>query len=166
MCPHLPGQCREAHTTCPNTSACPNPMAHVTHTRLPCPVMVGLTTALFCAPTPRETKERGEGVLGSPPHIPASSHDPSSPGHATRPPPSIFPFGWPPCSFTYITTSPETQKRGEGDIKPPSPPCRDPMVTCPHCACANIAMHPHICTCTCTRRHTPLCWTACSQRHC
>ena len=102
-----------APTVCPYTSVCPNPVACVTHTWPPCPATVSLTTALLRAPTPWEMKERGEGVSGSPPHIPASSRDPPSPGHATWPPPSIFPFGWPPHGFTACLHVPgDTDKRG------------------------------------------------------
>ena len=112
-CPHLPGRRGGAHTACPNTSACPSPVAHVTHTRPPCPATVGLTTTLLHAPMPWEMKERGEGVSGSPPRIPASSRDPSSPAMLPSHRLQSSHSGGCPRGFTACLHIPgDTEKRG------------------------------------------------------
>ena len=71
-----------------------------------------------------------------------------------------------PAVSPRVSTSPETQKRGEGDIKLPSPPCRDPRGHLPPSCMCERRHAPHICTCTCAGRCAPLCQTSCSQHHC
>ena len=70
--------------------------------------------------------------LATPPHLA------TLPGHCLQ----FSHLGGHPCSFTTCLHIPRDTERGEGDIKPPSPPCRHPMVTCPHRACVNITVYP------------------------
>ena len=81
-------------------------------------------------------------------------------------PPTMFLLKWPPVSSPRVSMSLETWKRGEGDVKPPLPPCRDP---CGHLLISHMHEHCHtsrICPCTCARRHAPLRRMSCSQHHC
>ena len=126
--------------------------------------------ALLRASTPRETKERGEGVSGSPPCIPASPCDPSSPGDATRSPPLIFPFEQPPHSFIVCLHIPrDTEKRGgrhQATLATLQRPHGHLPPSCMHQHhCTPPYLHLHLCQTTRASALDVICLCMCACTH-
>ena len=130
----------------------------------------------FVLPCPGRRRKEGRG---SQDHPHTSQLCPATPPHLPRYLAAAFDLpirAATPAVSPRVSTFPETQKRGEGNIKPPSPPCRDPCRPSPPCRdpCGHLPPScvrerrrtPRICTCTCAGRRAPLRWTSCSQHHC